>query len=157
MPSALPILRRTSVKILAGIIVTVCFFWLYLQLVSGHALQHLTSPDGKYIGQVRTSETGSAVDVDYISVDLQPRWNPFRHEVFGGLDGGTHLTISWMDSQNLLITCTECNNLGQTYIGEKGESIQPENRFSTCAKCGTPRYAHKEDKWRDITIHYVIQ
>jgi hypothetical protein len=150
-------LRRTSVKISAGTILAVCFFWLYLRVVSGHTLQHLTSPDGRNIAQVRTSTTGSAVDVDYISVDLQSRWNPFRHEVFGGLDGGTHLTISWTDSQNLFITCAKCDNLGQTYIGEKGESIEPEHRFSTCSKCGNPRYAYKEDKWRDITIHYVIQ
>jgi len=157
MPSSVPNPRRTTVKILVGIIVAVCIFALYLQLVSGHALQHIDSPDGRYIGQVRTSETGSAVDVDYISVDLQLRWNPFRHEVFGGLDGGSHVSISWLDSQNLLITCAKCNNLGQTYIGEKGESIEPEHRLSTCAECGTPRYAYKEDKWRDITIHYVIQ
>jgi len=117
----------------------------------------LASPDGKYISQVRTSDTGSAVDVDYISVDLQPRWNPFRHEIFGGLDSGAQLTIPWLDSQNLLITCTKCDNLGQEYLGEKGESIEPEHRLSTCAGCGTPRYAYKEDKWHDITIHYVTQ
>jgi hypothetical protein len=101
-----------------------------MRIYAGEIRQRVSSPDGKFVAQVRELNSGSAVDADYVSVQLQTKWNPIRHHVYGGLDYGIGIGISWMDSTNLLVTCTKCEKLGMGF---------------------------KEDKWREVTIHYLVQ
>ena len=115
-------------RVIVGVLLAIGLLGLYLRVFAGQVKQRIASPDGTFVAQVREVHNGSAVDADYISVQLQTRWNPFRHQVYGGLDYGIGITSSWIDSKNLLVTCTECEKLGQS---------------------------SKEDKWHDVTIRYV--
>jgi len=55
--------------------------------------------------------------------------NPFKHVVFGGLDYGATIRISWVDSMNLIVTCERCENLDQKV---------------------------KEQQWKTVSIHYNV-
>lgn len=121
---------RTIARILVGVLFAIVLFVLYLRLFAGEVIQRTESPDGRFVAEVRELHNGSAVDADNIGVELRTKWNPFRHEIYGGLDYGVGISISWVDSANLLVTCTKCEKLGQSF---------------------------KESKWHDVVIQYVGQ
>jgi hypothetical protein len=121
---------RVTIRILAGVSLALALFWGHMRFYAGKAKQRIVSLDGKFIAQVREFQTGSAVDSDYIAVQIQTRWNPLRHDVYGGLDYGIGIKIYWADSSNLVVTCTNCEKLGEGL---------------------------KENKRHDVAIRYVGQ
>lgn len=115
---------------LVSIIMSLALGIVYLRTSSGRTLQRLPSPDGGVIAEINTSGFAAATDAYYTGVLLRTRHNPLRHYVFGGLDYGAKIAISWIDSKNLLIQCEECRNLN-------GGNV-------------------REARWHDIMIHYDI-
>lgn len=125
-----PWLRRAALIPIAVIIafgVYVC----YLRIFGGQTLQQSASPDGRAIAEVNTTGAAGATDTAYKGVMLRSRLNPFRTYVFAGLDYGAQISISWIDSKDLLVSCTGCAKL-------KGGDL-------------------KLDRWRDIAIHYEFR
>ena len=87
------------------------------------------SPDHGTIAEVARTEGGGATEAYFIGVQLRSRLNPFKHVVFGGLDYGATVRISWVDSMNLIVTCERCENLDQKV---------------------------KEQQWKTVSIHYNV-
>lgn len=54
-----------------------------------------------------------------------------KHIIFGGLNDGAEITVSWIDSKNLKVACGNCSDL--------------------------TRKVKDEDKWRNISIHYDLR
>ncbi len=108
-----------------GLVVT-C---LYLRIFAGTVNQRLPSPNGQLVAEVRTLTSLSALDRDFVTVQLSRRFNPFRHIVFGGSDYGVKITVSWTDSEDLLVQCVDCDNL-------RDETV--------------------ENNWNGVTIHYEL-
>jgi hypothetical protein len=123
-------MNRITVRLSLGLFLTLSLLWVYLRISPGDVKQRIVSPDGRFVAQVRELHNGSAVDADYLSVQLREKWNPFGHDIYGGLDYGIEIAISWVDSKNLLVTCTNCVKLGQGF---------------------------KEDQWHEVTVHYVAR
>jgi len=97
----------------------------YLRLISGRVVQRLQSPDGQIVATVREFRHLSE---DSIGIELRTKSNPLRHSVFTGLNYGTSVAISWKNPRNLVVECTACANLS----------------IYGC-----------EQRWHDVTIHYV--
>jgi hypothetical protein len=104
--------------------------WVHALLVDGEVREYRISPDGKYIAQCRFYRESSATTTDVKTVEIRTRLNPFRRRVVDGLDYGADLSITWIDSRNLLVTC---QNSG-----------------------GKLDFYRKETKWHDVSIHYDL-
>jgi hypothetical protein len=100
---------------------------IYPRVSSADVTLRAISPDGGTTAEVDTSKGGGATEAAYTGVRLRSRFNPFRHYVFGGLDYGAKVTLSWTDSRNLIIKCQNCEKL----------DIKDE-----------------EHDWRGVRIHY---
>jgi hypothetical protein len=129
-------LRRASWTV-GGLALLIGSLRVHDNVFGGQTRQRLPSPDGHVIAEVNESDSAWATDVNYVCVLLRTKFNPLRHCVFGGGDEGARLSISWIDSKNLLIKCEDC-------------SMNPLI-FSKL----TPPYT-KEDRWHEIAIHYDI-
>jgi hypothetical protein len=103
---------------------------LYGRLFAGHVQQRVVSQDGAAIAEVRQLEPLSAMDANLITVELRTRFNPFRQTVFGGLDYGGEIKISWIDSRDLLVQCLRCDRLD---------------------------IRRNESAWHNVAVHYEIQ
>jgi hypothetical protein len=97
--------------VVMAIITTIFVYACCLRIFGGVTLQRTASPDGAVIAEVNASGAAGATDTAYLSVRLRDRLNPFREDVFGGLDYGAHITVRWADSRNLSITCGYCTKL----------------------------------------------
>ena len=118
-----PDLLRRPLKATLMLAAILAVFALYFLLFSGSVRQTETSPDGRNVAECR--EYG-----DQSTVQLRSRFSPFRHTVLSSLyDAG--LTVTWVDSRNLLVRCKRCREL--FVIGDK------------------------ETQWHDISIHYVME
>jgi hypothetical protein len=92
------------------------------RLFSGRVRQSVVSPDGKYVAECRDFR-------DLSTVQLRTRLNPFRHTVVS-LQDDAGLSVTWIDSKNLLVDCQKCGEL-----------------FAT---------VEKETSWHDVAIHYTV-
>jgi hypothetical protein len=92
-------------------------------------LQKLPSPDGRTVAEIVTNDSfAAATDVAHSAVFLRTRLNPFGGTVFFYVNQGAKVTISWIDSHNLLVDCDDtCDHLDVDGL-------------------------HRH--WKDITIHY---
>jgi hypothetical protein len=127
---------RRAAYVAAGLVLLVGSLMVHGRVSGGQTIQRLPSPDGRVIAEVNLLET-SAAEANELRVLLRTKSNPLRHCVFGGGDYGARLSISWIDSKNLLVKCEDC-------------SMNPLI-FSKLK----PPYT-KEDRWHDIAIHYDI-
>lgn len=66
---------------------------------------------GNVIAEVISDGPTAATDVDYEGVTLKTRFNPIRHYVFGGLNYGAQIKVSWKGENVLFIRCADCENL----------------------------------------------
>jgi hypothetical protein len=82
-------------------------------LPSGKVLERIASPDGRNIAEIRVSDFAAATDVDHSSVVLRSRLNPFGGSaVFGYVNNGATVNISWVDAKNLRVDCGDtCDRL----------------------------------------------
>ena len=116
---------------LASVVIACALVLFYFRTSSGRILQRLPSPDNSVIAEVdKDGSDAAATDTFYTGVALRTRRNPIRYYVFGGLDYGANITVSWLDSNNLLIKCEQCSKLN-------GGNM-------------------KKYTWRKIVIHYDI-
>lgn len=129
-------LRRTG-WLVGGLVLLIGSRMVYKNVFGGQTRQHLASPDGRVIAEVNSSDDAPATDVNYLCVLLRTKSNPLRHCVFGGGDLGARLSVSWIDSKNVLIECEDCST--NPLINSK---LAPPYK--------------KESRWHDITIHYDI-
>jgi hypothetical protein len=117
-----PTRLRLSLKVTLVLAVILSAFALYLLLFSGRIRKSETSPDGKNVAEC--TEYG-----DQSTVQLRSRFSPFRHTVLSSLyDAG--LTVTWIDSRNLLVRCQRCGEM--SVIGAT------------------------ETQWHDISIQYAV-
>lgn len=122
--------------VICGIAVTLAVvnrFW------AGQTLQYSISPDGRSIAECREYKQSSATSTDLKTVELRTRFNPVRHTVLSGLDYGATLSITWIDSRNLLVTCRGCN---------------PLDLQIRCNNCTALDIVKRETEWRDVSIKY---
>jgi hypothetical protein len=117
--------RLIAVFVVAFVIIAFC-----LRVIPEGSGQRPASPDGRVIAYSVLNTTSTAMDADASWIELRTRFTPFRHTVFGGLNYGADVTVSRIDSRNLLIRCAKYNKLDI-----KG----------------------KEAKWHGISIHYEIE
>ncbi|MHB8487429.1 MAG: hypothetical protein ACYDCM_17080 [Candidatus Acidiferrales bacterium] len=115
-------------KLAVGFVFLLVLMGLYLRFFSGRRQQLVSSPDGAVIAEVRLYRGVSAMDAPEDAVEVRTKFNPFRHTVFFALNYGGDVSISWLNSHHLLVTCINSKNL-TVYT--------------------------KQQKWKDITIHYV--
>jgi hypothetical protein len=120
---------RRFLCIFAGLAAAVSLILLYGKICSGRTLQREVSPNGSVIAEVTESGGAAATDTNYVGVTLKTKLNPIRHYVYGGLDYGAHISVSWLDHDRLLISCQHCENL------HGGDII--------------------ERKWHDVTVCYA--
>ena len=125
--------RSSGLRIL--FVVLICFvalvlLWLRFRLDGGDLLDYKVSPDGKYIAEYRLYEQRGATSTDAKAVQVRTKLNPFRHTLVDALDYGADLSITWIDSRNLLITCPESGGKLDFYGGDT--------------------------KWHEISIHYEL-
>jgi hypothetical protein len=95
----------------SGFVLLIASLLFYLRAYGGRTLQREVSPNGKVIAEVIVSDSAGATDVNTLDVSLKNELNPIRHYVFGGLDYGAQVTVSWIDNDRLLIKCQHCENL----------------------------------------------
>jgi len=113
---------RRIIKAALLLILIVAASLTFARLFSGKVRQSATSPDGKYVADCREFR-------DFSTVQIGPKFNPFRHTVVDLLyDAG--LSVTWIDSKNLLIDCQKC---GELYANVK-----------------------KDSRWRDVSIYYTV-
>lgn len=129
-------LRRAAWSV-GGLALLIGSLRVYENVFGGHTRQRLPSPDGRVIAEVSSSDDAPAIDLNYLCVLLRSRFDPLRRCVFGGGDLGARLSVSWIDSKNLLIKCEDC-------------SMNPLINSKLA-----PPYT-KESRWHDIAIHYDI-
>ena len=114
--------RRRSHYLLYGVLIVVIApllaLWLYLPLFSGEVRDYKVSPDGKYIAEYRLYKQSGATTTDDKAVQVRTKLNPFRHTLVDALDYGADLTIRWIDSRNLLVTCPDSGGKLDFYGGE---------------------------------------
>ena len=125
--------RRFRKYILFGVLI--CFvallsLWLRFRLDGGELLDREVSPDGKYIAEYRLYIQHSATTTNDKAVQIRTRLNPFRHTVLDALDYGADLSVRWLDSKNLLVTCPESG--------------------------GKLDFYGRDTKWHEISIHYDL-
>jgi hypothetical protein len=136
-------IARGSLLVLLGVIAVLASDALYGRLFEGQVRQYEPSPDGNNIAEYRQyKQSGGATSTDLTTVELRTRLNPIRHTVLSGLDYGAKLSITWIDSRNLLITCNGCN---------------PRDLLVPCKNCTSLDIVKKEAQWRDVSIHYAVQ
>jgi hypothetical protein len=75
------------------------------------------SPDGRATGYVKTRVAGGATEAAYTFVSLQDHGDFFAHTLFGGANYGAKVSVSWLDSRNLLVKCQDCFQLGRGEVG----------------------------------------
>lgn len=122
--------RRKTTKILLAVVLLCSLFWVSVRVFGTRVLQRVPSPDDQFIAEVSEFRALSALDADYLTVELKKKWNPFGHGISGGLDYGAEISVSWIDSKTLVVRCTKCEKLGQSY---------------------------REDRWGDISVRYIVQ
>lgn len=125
--------RRFGKYTLFGVlicIVALLIFWLHFTLDGGKLLDDKVSPDGKYVAEYHFYYQGGATVTSLKTVEIHTKINPFRHDIVDALDYGADLSIKWLDSRNLLITCPESG--------------------------GRLDFYGKETKQHDVTIHYDL-
>jgi hypothetical protein len=110
--------------------VALLILWLRIRLNGGELLDYKVSPDGKYIAEYRLYKQSGATTTDDKAVQVRTKLNPFRHTLVDALDYGADLSITWIDSRNLLITCPESG--------------------------GKLDFYGKDTNWREISIHYEL-
>ena len=121
---------RYAVPVLA--LLALVGIWLYVRLFSGQVLACKASTDGKYVAEYRFYyQTGGATVTHLKGVEIRTRFNPLRHTIIDALDYGGDLTVNWIDSRNLLITCPNSGGKLDFYGGDK-------------------------TSWHDVTIHYDL-
>jgi hypothetical protein len=123
-------LSRLQILLPLALVLGIGALVIYPRVSSSNVKLRLISPDGHTTAEVDVSEWGGATEAAHTGVRLRSRFNPFKHYVFVGLDYGAKVTVSWIDSRNLLIKCQNCDKL----------TTKTE-----------------EHKWHDITIHYEIE
>jgi hypothetical protein len=129
---------RFALAVFLGVAAIFVAYSLHGRLFEGDVRQYQVSPDGKNIAEVREYHQSSATSTDLTTVELRTRLNPFRHTVLGGLDYGDDLSVSWIDSGNLLVRCTKC------------ASFDVRNDMY-----GSILYVlQKETRWHDVSVHY---
>lgn len=129
------VLAVLSLVAVAGIYV------LQVRFFGGDLRQYELSPDAKKIAQVREYDQSSATTTNLISVELRTKFNPFRHTVLAGLDYGAEISVTWVDSRNLLVRCIKCSSFDVK-----------------CDSCGSALYVvGKDTKWRDVSIQYSTE
>jgi hypothetical protein len=101
--------------------------FVYARVFAGSVSERVLSPDRRLVVEVRTLKSLSALDANYVAVRLSRRFSPFRHVVFGGLDYGAKITVSWTESNDLIVKCVDCENL---------------------------RDHTAQSRWNGVTIHY---
>lgn len=97
----------------------------YLRLFSGQVMQRLQSPNGQTVATIRKFGRLSG---NLTGIELRARREPLRHFVLTGLDYDDGLSISWENPRNLIVQCTNCTDI-------------------SIYRC--------EQRWHDVTIHYV--
>jgi hypothetical protein len=117
-------------------------YFLYGAFLGGEVRQYQPSPDGRNIAEYREYRQGGATSTNLSTVELRTRFNPLRHTVLAGLDYGAKLSLSWMNSQNLLVSCNGCD---------------PRNLVIRCNDCTSLDIVKKESRWRDVFIHYAVE
>ncbi len=110
--------------------VTLLILWLRMRLYGGELLDYKASPDGKYIAEYRLYRQGGATSTDDKAVQVRTKLNPFRHTLVDALDYGGDLSIRWLDSRNLLVTCPKSG--------------------------GKLDFYGKDTSWHEISIHYEL-
>ena len=118
---------RRAAKVGGGLVIGLAGMVLYLRLFGGTVNQRVSSPDGRVVAQVRTFDF-SALDPYYTYVEVSARYNPLRHIVLGGPNYGAEIKLSWMDANNLIVTCVNCDQLSGYESGDR--------------------------RWDGVTIHY---
>jgi hypothetical protein len=121
--------RRLLPAVLVGFLAIPCFLLLYVRVFPSGIQQRVSSPDGQAVAEQILLRPLTTLDTVQTTVQLRTKLNPFRHTVFAGLNYGAEVTISWIDSRNLLVKCVKCTNLN---------------------------VLRREDNWRYVTIHYEI-
>ena len=124
---------------MSAVFLIVLVFW---SRFVGKTMQYAVSPDGRNVAEYREYKQSSATSTDLSTIELRARLSPIRHTVLSGLDYGGRLSVKWLDSRNLLVTCTGCNPLCLAL---------PR---SNCTAIDVVR---RENKWRDVSIHYILQ
>jgi len=133
------LLRGQIFRVLFGITSVIVLVLLYGHLFGGQTAQWEESPDHKKVAECRRYGTSSATTSELRTIELRTRFNPFRHTVLSGLDYGAKLSVSWIDSKNLMVQCGNCGNF----------EIK-------CDACSDGLYIfQKKDRWHDVRIHYV--
>lgn len=125
--------RRFRKCILFGVLI--CFvalpsLWLRFRLDGGKLLDYKVSPDGKYVAEYHFYYQGGATVTSLKTVEIHTKINPFRHDIIDALDYGADLSVRWLDSRNLLITCPESG--------------------------GRLDFYGRDTKWHEISIHYDL-
>lgn len=138
-------MKRVSFRLVSGILLAAAMIFvayvLHGRLFEGDILQYQVSPDGKKIAELREYHQSSATSTDLATVEVRTRLNPFRRTVLAGLDYGADLSVTWIDSRNLLVRCTKCG----------GFDVRSD-------MYGSVLYVlRKETEWRGVSIHYSIQ
>ena len=99
--------RLLKIAMVVGAILVVAL--VYMRLQAGNVQQRLPSPDGRVIAECRILDFAAATDSAATTVQLRTRFNPLRHTVFLGLLDGGNVTISWPDSNTLVVKCARCD------------------------------------------------
>ena len=120
--------RRFWIWIVVGI-AAIAAPLAYLRLRSGNMVQHSPNTDGRFVAEVRTFDPASAMDTRLVVVFLRRTGVPLRHGVFDGLDYGSSVAVSWTTATDLVVRCKDCKNMA-VYLCEQ--------------------------RWGDVTIHYVF-
>jgi hypothetical protein len=113
----------------------------YLNFFYGKIRSYEISPDGRYVAEWRVYDQSSATTTNLSTVQIRPRYSPFRRSVLSGLDYGAELSLIWIDSKNLVVQCGSCGGL--------------EVKCSTCLD--GLYVGRKETSWRDVHIRYTNQ
>jgi hypothetical protein len=135
MARALAHISRIALAL--AVIAVVAVLWA--RLFAGTTRQYALSPDGKSIAEYREYRQGSATTTDLGTVELKSRLNPIRHTVLSGPDYGANLSLTWVDSRNLIVECEGCS---------AGNVV--------CHNCTALDIVKKESRWHDISIHYAL-
>ena len=131
-----------AIAVLFGVLAILAAYIAHGRFFGGEIRQYRRSPDGTTIAEYREYKQSSATSTDLSTIELRTRYNPIRHTVLSGLDYGANLSITWIDSRNLLITCNGCN---------------PRDLLAPCNNCTGLDIVKKEGRWRDVSIHYAVQ
>ena len=122
-----PLRFRRVATALGALALVLGILFVYARVFAGSVSERVLSPDRRLVVEVRALGSLSALDANYVAVRLSRRFSPFRDVVFGGLDYGAKITVSWTESKDLLVKCVDCDNL---------------------------RDRTAQSRWNGVTIHY---